>query len=214
MTESSDLIKEKEHIRKALKACDYPDWVIDRGSKTTPDPPPQQSSDSEPRKKFNAVIIPYIKGLSEKTRRIFKQYGVPVFFKPSNTVRQNLVRPKDPTDKENICGPIYQIKCDHCEPSYIGETERSLRSRFLEHRRPSSTTSEVSQHIHNAQPEHSISIDNANVLATDSRWLERGIKEAIYIRVNQPTLNKDGGRYNLPNLWTNFLRSHVTPCDQ
>ena len=52
-----------------------------------------------------------------------------------------------------ITGPVYRIACggdsdNSCSEVYIGETERTLRARFMEHRRPSSTTSEVSKHIH------------------------------------------------------------------
>ena len=71
-------------------------------------------------------------------------------------LRQFLVAPKDKSEKD-ITGPIYSIHCrgqtnrGQCE-FYIGETERSLKARFLEHRRPSSTSSEVSQHIHIESP--------------------------------------------------------------
>ena len=62
-------------------------------------------------------------------------------------LRQLLVKPKDPMSKENMVGPVYKIECEEFEATYIGETERSLKSRFNEHRRPSSTTSEVSKAV-------------------------------------------------------------------
>ena len=71
-----------------------------------------------------------------------------------------------------------------CEEFYIGETERSLKARFLEHRRPSSTSSEVSQlsqHIHNESPGHKIDLEKVKILDREPRWFERGIKEAIYM---------------------------------
>ena len=37
------------------------------------------------------------------------------------------------------------------------------------------------------------------------RWFERGVREAIQIRINNLTLNKDVGRYNLPAVWNNTL---------
>ena len=105
-----------------------------------------------------------------------------------------------------MVGPVYKIHCNDCEASYIGETERSLKTRFMEHRRPSSVTSEVSRHIHTDQPGHSISIEDTKVLTVEPRWHERGIKEAINIRIHQPSLNRDGGRSNLSPVWTNLLR--------
>ncbi len=39
--------------------------------------------------------------------------------------------------------------------------------------------------------------------------LEWGVREAIYIRAERPSLNKDGGRHNLPTVWNNVLKSRV-----
>ena len=41
-------------------------------------------------------------------------------------------------------------------------------------------------------------LDNSEILTTESRWFERGVKEAIFITALNPSLNRDGGRYNLP----------------
>ena len=55
----------------------------------------------------------------------------------------------------------------------IGETERSLKEWFLEYRRPSSTTSEVSPHIHTEKPEQKVDINGVKILAVEPRWFER-----------------------------------------
>ena len=110
---------------------------------------------------------------------------------------------------ENVVGPVYKIKCEECNAVYVGETERSLKARFGEHRRPSSTTLEVSKHIHVDHPQHSVELENTEVLTTEPRWFERGVKEAIYIRALNPSLNRDGGRYNLPPVWDNIIKKRV-----
>ena len=69
-----------------------------------------------------------------------------------------------------------------------------------------STTSEVSKHIHVNHPQHSVELENTEVLTTEPRWFERGVKEAIYIN---PSLNRDGGRYNLPLVWDNIIKKKV-----
>ena len=60
-----------------------------------------------------------------------------------------------------------------CKELYIGETELSLKTRFLEHKRPSSTSSEVSNHIHIESPGHHIDLDKSK------SWTENlaGLKE-------------------------------------
>ena len=44
-------------------------------------------------------------------------------------------------------------------------------------------------------------LENTEILTAESRWFERRVKEAIYIRTLNPSLNRDGGRYNLPPVW-------------
>ena len=55
--------------------------------------------------------------------------------------------------------PNYKINID-----YIGETEKILKARFMEHRRQSSSTSEVSQHINKDCPGHSVDMESVRIL--------------------------------------------------
>ena len=142
-------------------------------------------------------------------RQVFGNYGIPTYFKPTSTLRQLLVKPKDPVSKENVMGPVYKIKWEECNAVYVGETERSLKVRFSEHQWPSSTTSEVSKHIHVDHPQHSVQLENTEVFTTEPRWFERGVKEAIYIRALNPSLNRHGGRFNLPPVWDNIIKKKV-----
>ena len=84
-----------------------------------------------------------------------------------------MVKPKDPVSKENVVGPVYKIKCEKCEATYVGETERSLKARFSEHRRRSSTNLQIAKHIHVEQPDHSVELDHTDKLPTEGKWLER-----------------------------------------
>ncbi|KAI8491760.1 Arachidonate 5-lipoxygenase [Branchiostoma belcheri] len=76
-----------------------------------------------------------------------------------------------------------------------------------EHRRPSSNTSEVSQHIHIESPGHTVTLDKVRILDTEQDYFVRGVKEAVYIRAHQPSLNRDGGRYRLPATFDALLTS-------
>ena len=100
---------------------------------------------------------------------------------------------------KDITWPIYGIYCQgqttrgKGKEFYIGETERSLKTRFCEHKRHSTTSSEVSNHIHLEFPGHHIDLDEVKILYREPRWFEREIKETIFIKAKNLTLNKDGG---------------------
>ena len=44
----------------------------------------------------------------------------------------------------------------------------------------------------------------------EHKWFERGVKEAIHIRALNPSLNRDGERYNLPPIWNNIIKERLT----
>ena len=93
--------------------------------------------------------------------------------------------------------------------------ERSLSKRIKEHLQPSSVDkSEVATHIHKDCPNHKISMNSVTVLDKDQDWHKRGIREAIYIRVNKPDLNRDQGRVLLSHTWDQLLQSRVSKFNQ
>ncbi|XP_068724037.1 uncharacterized protein [Montipora capricornis] len=211
VSDPKDREGEIDHVRTALSYNGYPSWLLKDPKQPAEEQQPSSQAATLPSsgtsKKKYPVVMPYIRGFSEELRRILKGYNIPAYFKPSNTLRQLLVRPKDKMNKLQVTGTVYHIPCEDCPASYVGETERSFKAQFMEHRRPSSSTSKVSRHIHTTEPGHSIDIANAEILEVEPRWFERGVKEAIHIRTLCPSLNKDGGRYNLSPIWTNLLRN-------
>ena len=54
----------------------------------------------------------------------------------------------------------------------------------------------ISNHIHVESPGHFVDLDNVRILDRDSKRFKRGIKEAVHIKANKPSLNKDGGGTN------------------
>ena len=67
---------------------------------------------------------------------------------------------------------------------------------------------EFSAHV--ASDRHSKDDVQWRILCTDDDWFRRGVKEAIAIRKIKPTLNKDGGRYHLPRIYDDLIKSSVT----
>ena len=147
------------------------------------------------------VVLPYYGGISERLQRVFNGYGVKVCFKPHQTLRQRLVRPKDKLDKLHKCGVVYNIKCKDCEAEYIGETARRLGTRLKEHRKSVTEVdlkSAVSEHSRDAQ--HHIDWDATRIIDQENNLLRRKIREAIHIRREHPSMNRDQG-YQLASVY-------------
>ena len=163
-------------------------------------------------KKIWPQPLPYISGLSERLVRIFSKHEAKVYHKPYNTLREQLVHPKDKTPTEKKCAVVYHLDCDQCKGGYTGETARSLETRMKEHfstRRASLTA--VGEHL--KETGHEVSWDNIRVLARESNTSRRKIREAVEIMTNQPSLNRDVG-FELPAIYQRLLRPRDPRSDR
>ena len=141
------------------------------------------------------VVIPYLKGVAESIEQICGKYGIQVHFKGNTTIKQALMKPKDQDPKDNKSGIIYSYQYKHldCNEDYIGETARTLGERRKEHiKQPSSI------HGHLQQTGHTITDNSFNIIGREGQ--ARFIKESIFLRVNNPTLNQNIGKYNLSHI--------------
>ena len=101
----------------------------------------------------------------------------------------------DPMLKKS--GVIYRYKYDRveCDEEYIGESSRTFGERFKEHQKAPSPI-----YDHYNITDHKVSIDNFSIVGIEDQNLMRTIKEALYIRVNNPFLNRNIGKYHLPHI--------------
>ena len=202
---------EHKHLKSALGACGYQSWTFEKALKKskprTFDSNSNRTQGGESRR-YNTTI-PYVSKLSEKIRRIYREYQLPVSFKPYNTLRQKLVHPKDKTPKDKQNNIVYGFRCQDngCEETYIGETKQTLGKRMYQHRRASTSgcgDSAVYSHLNSAN--HSFDNRDVIILDRESRWFERGVKEALYVKCEQPSLNKGGGlRHNLAGAYSSAI---------
>ena len=89
-----------------------------------------------------------------------------------------------------------------CDEEYIGESSRNFGERFKEHQK---ATSPIYDHYNITG--HNINIENFEIVGRESQNLMRIIKEALYIRVNDPSLNRNIGKYHLPHIWDEVLHN-------
>ena len=148
------------------------------------------------------LVIPHTQGTAKGFKNICGKYGIQVHFKGSTTIKQLLMKPKDQDPKEMKSGIIYSYQCINitCNEEYIGETARTLGERHKEHLKHPSPI-----HVHIQQTGHTIEDNRFNIIGKEDWGQARTIKESIYIRVNNPNLNQNIGKYNLSHIWDRFL---------
>ena len=97
---------------------------------------------------------------------------------------------------------IYRYKCDRvgCNEQYIEEYSRTFRERLKEHLKVP-----FPMHDHHNIRGPTTTIQNINIVGRDDQNLITTIKEALYIRVNNTSPNKNIGRYHLPRLRDDVL---------
>ena len=97
---------------------------------------------------------------------------------------------------------IYWYRCGRteCDDEYIRESARTFEERFKEHLKAPSPI-----YGHDNTTGHKTTVENFKIIGREGHGISRTIKEVIYIRVNNPTLNRNVGKYNLPHIWDKVL---------
>ena len=148
------------------------------------------------------IVIPYTQGLHENIKKICGRYCIQTHFKGGRTIKSLLVSPKDKDPMVNQSGAIYWYQCGDlsCDDEYIGETSKTFGERYKEHLKAPSAI-----HHHGSQTDHPNSHNNFQIIRREGHHLARNIKESIYIRVNNPTLNNKIGKFNLSHILKRVL---------
>ena len=80
------------------------------------------------------------------------------------------------------------------------ESARTFAERFKEHQK---APSPIYDH-HNISG-HTVTIDIFSIVEREDQNLMKTIKEALYIRVNNQSLNRNKGKFQSPHIWDEVL---------
>lgn len=174
--------KEKLFIKNVLKDNKYPNDFIERSFRKFEN---RNQNRSENNLDVVNLVIPYIPNISNKIRRLGKNFNIRTIFKTNNTVRSFLTNVKPFNNEQNTKNVVYKIPC-HCGKCYIGETSRPVSVRYKEHqdliRRRDFNKSRIAEHI--IDTGHKIDWDNSKILAKETLSSKRKIIESFCIIMN------------------------------
>ena len=96
---------------------------------------------------------------------------------------------------------LLRHRCYSANNEYIGESSRIFEERYKEHLKAPSPIFEH-QNITGMT-----TVENFKIISGEDQTMVRAIKEAMYIRVNNPNLSRNIGKYSLPHIWDKVLFS-------
>ena len=122
--------------------------------------------------------------------------------KEAISLKNLLMAPKDKDPIMKKIGVIYRYRCNRvdCDEEYIGESSGVFGEGFKEHQK---APSPIFDHTNTSG--HNIHIENFSIVGRKDQNLKRAIKEALFIRVNNPSLNRNIGKFHLPHIWNEVL---------
>jgi hypothetical protein len=136
------------------------------------------------------VIIPYVKGISEKFRRIGKSFNVKTILKAKDTFHGTIMKSGPVRYAQQTKQCVYNIprECDRC---YVGETSRPLEV-FVEEHKYSYNPSKLARHSY--KEGHEILWKEAKVLKIEPNTTYRKYKETAHVSlvdhpISQPSLD-------------------------
>ena len=144
--------------------------------------------------KMSALVKSGLARLLHKRLPFFK---VRIVFNTSNRLR-NYFNFKDVVPEPLRFCQIYKFTCGSCNASYIGKTFRHMKVRVSKHQGVSSRTGKhlkgtlsISVRDHMLDCNHMVAWDDFKVLGRESNHWLLEIKESLFIKRDNPSLNKN-----------------------
>ena len=149
------------------------------------------------------IPILYTQVLCKSIKKICSKYSIQTNLRGNRTIKNILVPP-------NGQGPYGEEKWSHVmDPMWRAvHVMRNIKERppctfverFKEHLKDPSPI-----HHHSNTTSHITTQDNFQIKGREHHGIPRTIRESIYIRVKNPTLNRNIGKYNLHQIWDKVL---------
>ncbi len=143
-------------------------------------------------------VTKYVPGVGDTLRRIAASFNVASWHTYGRKMQELVGTTKTHIHCSKQMCTVYCAQCQ-CGVEYIGESNRNLKVRLIEHTKKNSD-SNFTQHLF-AESGHSLLPHNTLVLGQEKHSLKRKILETICIRTNPGNLCNDGPSIELESAW-------------
>lgn len=80
------------------------------------------------------ISLPFINGFSQQFQHLFMKHNIKICHKPHNVLAKHFSVLKSITPKVKKSNIVYEIPCNNCEATYIGQTSQYLENRLKSHK--------------------------------------------------------------------------------
>lgn len=159
--------------------------------------------DTVPKKEY-IIVLPYLGPLSQKIQKrmksVFKRYiptgNINFVWKTQRRI-SHFLKFKDVVASDYDSHIVYQFKCPSCNAGYVGETRQQYIVRCSQHLGISEFTgapttagepTHVTKHLRE-KPQCKCDLKSFKIIARETNYHRRLIKESLFIRRYDPSLN-------------------------
>ena len=198
--------RERKRVFKVLRENGYPSKFIKTCAFKRKHHAPVDNNRENPTdssSKLGFVLLPYVKGVTEKISRTLRRENIKVGYKPINTLHYKFPKPKDKLTSGQTSGVVYKIHCSNCDFTYYGHTDRALNTRIKEHKRAVmhyDKYSKIANHVE--KYDHCIDFDNVSIVSKTKNYHERLFLEAWY---SQKDSNSENDHIEIPDVYQSLL---------
>jgi len=154
--------------------------------------------------------IPYVSCIAKNFMQFFSNISfTKLSFSCHNKLSRFIKVQKDSLPSSLRSNVVYQLNCQNCNASYVGQTKRALSVRVNEHRshiiRNSSQQSVITEH--RLLYKHDFDWDNVQILDEETNYNKRLISEMIFIKKQKFGLNAQTDTELLDPIYNDILSS-------
>ncbi|UYV78356.1 hypothetical protein LAZ67_16001063 [Cordylochernes scorpioides] len=156
-------------------------------------------------KEAKFISLPFInQKFARNFTNIFKKYGkMNIAWKPCNPISQYLNQHKN-TQLTERAGLIYEVKCEKCDQSYVGQTSRTLKERMENHKYALKwdriQNSALVEHRRDTG-HNKFNLENPRTLDYEKKYYKRQFKEAFFIQKSCASINRMEERGNINDIY-------------
>ena len=125
--------QELHHLKEVFWANGFPARLVKKTLSAPSKKPHPLPSLTQPLQKI--LCTPFVRGVSEKLKKICTSLNIHTIFTPGCTLKQTLIKVKNHVSEEKKKAVVYQVPCKDCQQLYTGESKRTLKVRLAEHKR-------------------------------------------------------------------------------